>query len=260
MPHTGTRFMNNIFREGVNFSFISDFHLQQQHRLDYKLGMDEIVNKNMTRKWWEENVTPFYSDENKNSNKILFHYHHVNPYSNLPKLLKKNKPSIPVISSIRDPLLIINTMAWILYSLKNIHITEQSEEDRKDIANRVAIRLENILSIPKNNIFVLPVDLFETESEENRQIIISSMMKHCNIEVNNKILSMASMWNRIGDTGQTKKIHTRNRAEEQQLYKEAIINKDSDFLKEHFQIELACLSGYNKLRKQLIKIGYKPIW
>jgi len=247
LPYSGSRFINNIFRTGYGFDFIGDYHLQQRGRPNKSIHLDQLDCPPITRKWWNTTISPYYYGANTN---ILFHAHNFYINSKILSSLFKNKPEIPVITSIRDPLSIINTSIWTTYALTGRYIFNQTKAERKQRVEDIAMRLISILSIPRQNIYIFPIELGDKIKQKINNFTIDFKLR----KINNIFTKP------IGETTKTKALYTREHGKEFDYIKHAINIKDISLIKEYLKIELDCLSVFHNLRSKLINLGYHPIW
>ena len=258
IPHTGTRFMNNIFREGLdNIAFIGDLHVRQRGRKDQPL--ETLPCEGICHPWWQRNVLSYVTLDEL-SKTILFHTHHGNLNSNIIPALRNQKPDTKVISSIRNPLLIINTLIWTNYSMRGIHISNEPIEKRKERAHSVAALMENILSIPSEHIYLFPTDLIQAKPPGERFMETCGLINHCEIAVIKKIISLGKEWNVVGDTAKTKKLLEKDADKDFARYKKTIQSNNRDAIDEILGVELSCLKDHSELKDNLEKIGYSICW
>lgn len=249
--------MNNLFREGLdNLAFLGDFHIRQRGRIDQPL--EALPCTELSSSWWENNILSYAKPEEM-SKLLLFHAHHETIDSNIISALQK-KSDTKVISSIREPLLIINTLIWINYSLNGIHISEESIEDRAKRANYVAGLMEDILSVPEENIYLFPTDLIQAQSATNRLAQVEGLMNYCKLPTTKKIRELTLNWNLVGDTSKTKRLQQKNRGNEFTKFKQIIQLNNKENINKILNIELSCLETHSILRDNLRDIGYNICW
>ena len=258
IPHTGTRFMNNIFREGIdNLMFIGDLHVRLRGRGDPQL--DKLQCKEIGPAWWHKNVLKYTTPEEKASI-ILFHTHHGTLDSQIITALKNKKPDTQIISSLRNPLLIINTLIWTNYSLRGIHIKDESIEKRKERAHYTANLMENIFSIPSEHIFLFPTDLIQTQPPQERLHRVQELVDYCRVPMTKKITSLALEWDLVGDTAKTKKLLEKAKNKDFTRFKTIIQSNNYDKINKILDVELSCLKTHKILRSNLENIGYDICW
>jgi hypothetical protein len=258
IPNTGTRFMNNIFREGIDdLVFIGDLHIRQRGRKNIRL--DSLPCEGICPAWWERNVLSYATNEEL-AKIILFHTHHGEIESEIISSLRNKKPDTKVISSIRNPLLVINTSIWTHYSLKGIHLQNTSIEERKARAHYVANMMENILSIPQEHIFLFPTDLIQSQAPQERLQKVQELVGYCEMPMTKKIESLALQWNVVGDTAKTKRLRAKNKGRDITRFKNIIQSNNLDKINSILDVEISCLKNHKRLKDRLEDIGYSICW
>ena len=258
IPHTGTRFMNNILREGVdNLMFIGDLHAKLRGRGGPQL--ERLPCEGICPSWWQRNVLKYATPEELSSI-ILFHTHHGIRESEIITSLQTQKPDTKVISSLRNPLLIINTYIWINYSLKGIHLSNESFVKREKRVHDIAHLMENIFSVPSEHIFLFPTDLIQSQSPKEKLSRVQELMNYCEIPMTKKISKLALKWDIVGDTAKTKKLLEKTKGKDFTRFKNIIQSNDINEINKILDIELSCLKKYKTLKYNLEKLGYNICW
>jgi hypothetical protein len=259
VPHTGTRFLNNLFREGLDsITFLGDIHPQKRGR-----GKPHIDNKECQKidsSWWDKNILSFATKEEKAKNYLLFHAHHRNINSEIIAAARAQEPEIKIISSIRDPLLVINTAMWTKYALEGIHPEEETTDWREERAWHTTILLTNLLSLPQQHIYLFPTDLIQNKSKEDKLLALETLTMFCNITPTTKMKELITAWSPVGATDQARKLKEKERYSDFYKYKRIINSGEVKEIEKIMKIELACLSYRKELKSQMIALGYNPCW
>jgi hypothetical protein len=232
----GLEIDKNIYNN--KFSFEDD---------NYKSLSECIELEKVDKAWASKIFYQFLLPEEKHKNLYVLHNHCRQPYSNLIKNLQQKDSEIPIVSSMRDPLLSLLTLCNREYEDYSLFIRERpySRYGRVSIHSE---RFKSILSIKKENIYFLPTDLIIEKKDT-----VSALFTFCNINPTKKTSLYIEEWQ---PTNKTKYID-----QEVSFFKikEAIINKDKYYLDTFFKIEFNYMRTRDDLKTKLEELGYRDL-
>jgi hypothetical protein len=194
------------------------------------------------------------SEKLKGAGLLTFCSHIYQPGSVLLKSITENKPSIPCVSPMRDPLLRLNTnMFWN----NKYNVTSQSR--LKYIRNTVKMFME-LLSIPDEHRFLFPVDLYHVK-KDTKEKNCKELFEFCGLKPTQATEAFYNHWKPAHETT----THPANRAkvskkrEVFEANKSAILDKDIDALRRTMNPELTYLQRQEGLKRKLERYGYKSL-
>lgn len=215
----------------------------------------------MTKSWLRENMVNMASKEDQNADLTLCRTHRdcqTNTESPLLYSLRNHKPRVPVVCSMRDPLLSLFTNIARIMGELDLYL--QDEEVRGGMIKNVLQNRLDVLSIPDEHRFVLPVDIERTK--EQRTDVIHGFCDWCNVTPTHMTEDVAEYWapyNSIKDVAAAGKDKVLKDSTEFEKLKELYNNRDIEALKEIFDREIAYLEKQEDAKKAFEAVGYKDL-
>lgn len=264
ITHTGTSFLLSLIRSAY-YSKEDTFTIRDKNytKLGKVFDFNSFSHYELTKYWQYYNKLKYI--ENLNKYKLIIIHNHIN-VGNYPKVLDTLsvcKPDIPIVATIRDPLLSYNSRIWRWGKLNKM----TSIERYKFIKWRTKLFIK-ILEIPKNNIFLFPIDHPQAEQMSFSFNLVSGLFKLLNISFTDAAKNITYHWKPIGLT--TKDIQAFNKGAKHykgeyidtpRLIKEAILNKDKKTVMKYYDVEMKYLQTQDKLKKLMYNMGYRDlIW
>jgi hypothetical protein len=225
----------------------------------------------ITTKWFDKYITNLrhgpkpeqdgdLSNVDFNKIKILVaHDHHHKVGSQLIEGVRRNKPKVPFIVPMRDPLLSLHSKMW-----REVEIYNSADKDSKRLqrAEHCVDKYIDLLSVPEGHLFYIPIDTSHTDTEEGRIQLAKEAHQFAGIEFTDRAREFACRWKAKNTTqklvkGKDKEPHPRWEG-----LKKRYLAGDIEFVKKEMEIEFDYLRKQDKLKKLLQKIGYKelPWW
>jgi hypothetical protein len=243
IQHTGTHFVRDLIEKSAPENKIIRTARYDNLRAIERENrtIEESVN-------FTTNCLP--KDKKTNAELLIFFSHHFRRDTELYNSIKNKMPIIPVVCPMRDPLLHLNTkLFW----------TNRYNDDRlrKQQSDAAINRFTEILSLPDKHRFLFPVDIYSTKTtKEERTKLCKDLFEFCNIEQTERTIEFNNLWE---PAHQTKE---KSRSERKYKFlnnKEAIINKDIDYLETNMDIELKKLREAKDLKDKLRRYGYTDL-
>lgn len=261
ITHTGGTFLCNLIKSNFNekdFFWRGERFFQNRGR-DKRLEDNECSS--IDTNWLQNTCFKYLDTEERNTPNILIHGHYKNKHSPLmTKLLGPSSVQLPVIISLRDPLLSLNTSLWRHYAVNNESFQDWSIEKRESKIRDLIDRYINILYIPAERRFLFPVDIISNKNIEDKIFIANDLFKFCKIKMNKSALDYIYNWKPLGLTKNGTLLHTRdNGVELFNKSKKAIIENDKKELQKIFKIEYDILNQDKDLKNLLKSIGYSNL-
>lgn len=261
VQHTGTWFLINLLFTGQNnkSGLLPDFEAKQRGREDpYEIDKNlfsfeddiyisisecfpiEKVNKD----WLNRTFFNFLNEEEASSDLLIIHNHCRQPESELIKNLRITKPEIPIVSSMRDPLLSIFTL------IQREHKTYESFSKERTYTRLGRIvahsnRFLSILTLPKEHVFIFPIDIKEKEKN------IDNLFNFCSLEKTEKTFETIKGWKPVNKT-----------ETENNLFndiKSYIISKDIKQIEKYLKVEFDYLRTRKDLKTLLQNLSYEDL-
>lgn len=253
VQHTGTWFLIRMLRSACPRNKSKQCgdqwfrrHTDRDINVDNLYLADAPLDHSFFLKYGER-----YIDKNiSNIELLIMHGRHNRPGGNFMESLTKYKPSIPILIPMRDPLLAINSKLWREYKSWEEVLKWEKPEDRIARAKQFATCIEQMLSIPRDHAFVLPVDLKYTKDQ--RMLIGEKVCETCGIEFNEGIQEYVKNWGAENPTA-----NRDGMSKEFKIVKQAYAEKDKETLSRYLDIEMNYLSSRSSLKQKLREIGYK---
>jgi hypothetical protein len=190
------------------------------------------------------------------NNKIkFFASHHIIPNQPIYNMIMDGKCPIPVVTTLRDPILIANTFLY-RYIIKRTYPNYMIKWRReKEIERQVKVIHECIDMHNDSKTFLLPVDL-------NNKLLAGEIFDWCGIKKTTQSIRFIREWKSANTTQKViSDKFKKQEKESHQLIKEAVVKKDIDFVRNNLSIEFDYLNKQDDLKKKLQKIGYENlIW
>lgn len=207
-------------------------------------------------KFWSSRVRPLRQDGWKlgDVDLLILQAHHDN-MSNLYQTILKRKPEIPIVIPMRDPLLSLHSKNW---RAEEYHYNEVTPKQRTKRCNKWIQLYKNILNLPKNNVFILPIDIEQTKEEKIDTI--KRMANHIGIEFTEEMEEAAIRWGIVNDTEKLiRNTREREPAPKWENFKERYKERDIEHTKHFMDIEFDILRNDKELQRMLYNIGYRDL-
>jgi hypothetical protein len=192
---------------------------------------------------------------------VLQIHHRTN--SNLYRAIKKNKPEIPVVVPMRDPLLSINTRIWRETGAFGI-LTRENKWTREHRAKDQVDSLTRLLDLPKTHVHMVPVDIFRTDKQKIK--VYKDVIGGCNLTPLDTVEEEAAAWEPVNPTANgTYAQRTRHKVEDSGFIelKEDILSKNMEAVQRRIGIEVEVTrKALKPYIPKLKALGYKdlPWW
>ena len=280
VQHTGTFFCSFLIASSaprdrqLHFGSLYQRHIDMGHkRYDISAPFDfsdyAPVKDKITTEWFDQYITSLVSgpkpEQDADLSKVdldkvdilVAHDHHHKVGSRLIESVRQDKPEVPFIVPMRDPLLALHSKMW-----REVEIYNNPDRDVKRIqrATRCVDLYVDLLSVPEGHLFYLPMDTERTE--EGRIKLAKKAHAFAGIEFNARAEKWAKRWRAKNTTGKL----VRNRGKEPDVrwekLKEDYLAGDMEFIETEMKIELDYLREQSELKELLQKVGYKelPWW
>lgn len=246
--HTGTHFLNDL----IETSTPRDYILQPETYILKKLGVS--AREKHTLKQFINFSTSFIPNTQINKAQLVIFWSHIyQPNSILLKDITKNKPFIPCISPMRDPLLRLNTnMFW------NNKYNINNNSRLQYIKNSVQMFLE-LLSIPDEHRFLFPVDIQNIKPEKRKDY--KDLFGFCSLSPTKRTTDFLEKWEPSHETKKHPAKSTKTSAKRIlfETNKKAILEKDIDTLIQTMKLEFEYLQKQETLKRKLEQYGYRDL-
>lgn len=262
VEHTAGSFTGELLR-GLSPSnvWLGDAHMMQRGR---KKGLDAYRCRNFNDAWLKKYLLDYLTASESEVDFVMFSAHHSVPGSNLVKALVKAPLPLPVVSSVRDPLLVVHTKLWRECAIQGIALEDVSVEYRQELVRKYADLVHDILSVPNGHMFILPVDLVGMQSRETRLAWVKRMLKFCGLPVismdiakYHELVDRAHQWARVGDTRMSTHII---RAGLQKPFVESrryIYRKNKKGIQKYMPYEFNYLNTRDDIKAKMETLGYR---
>lgn len=256
--HTGTWFSCSMIEKtnkrvlSRSDSWVKEF---------YKKRIEEMkTNEKCTQKYWQETTRILKQDDwSLDSLDILVLQAHHDKHSRLMNVISKNKPEVPIVIPIRDPMLSLHSKIWRGVEYHD-NDAANSNETRKRRCKKWIDAYKRILSLPKENVFLMPIDNEDSKDETKRIQVVKNLCKHCDIEFTEQMKSNAQEWGKVNTTNKLiKKSKKKDPAPRWKDFKSKYEEGNIKHTKAIMGIEFEMLRKDKKLRKMLCDIGYKDL-
>jgi len=195
-----------------------------------------------------------YIDKNilKNTELLIIHGHHNRQGGNFYTALKNHKPKLPILIPIRDPLLSINSKLWREYRTWNEINKWETKEDRIARAKQFADSMLDMLNIPNNHVYMLPIDIKYTKKQKIN--IGKSIFDFCSLNFTDNSKEYILNWEKQNNTISKIK-NLDNFLEIKTAYKE----KNMKILEKYLGYEIETLQKQQNLIKLFKEKGYEQL-
>lgn len=260
--HTGGTFLCNLFVENFtkeSFVWHGDAYCKQMGRA---YVLDEYQDKIdvITEEWFISQTIEYFEEEYKQKDVVLYSHHFKNPTGPFVTSLKNNKPEIKIVSSLRDPLLIINTFIWWDFAYNGTLLNDMEDIVRFRRADNTAKAVNSLLDVPPENMFILPVDLLATKDDKTKYETVKQMFDFCEIDISESGIDNILGWKKRNNTSGSWHLKQQNGVESFKKHKQLLESKNRDKIQRSMSIEFDRLNSDKELTEKLIKLGYDPIW
>jgi hypothetical protein len=208
--------------------------------------------------WLENSYTNFVPEERKNQSLAVYHGHHFNSGSPLCLYLKDNADRpFPIVTSIRDPLLAIQTLIWREYN-SYLSFSLESLEERLERTIQHTNIINDLLSLP--NIFYFPID--QTNSTVERTLKTIELFNFCGLKLSDRTKKFIQDWE-PHNTTKDWVFHPKGQFSSAvfECIKKEIAAGNKEFVKEILSIEFNYLHTRDDLKEKFSRLGYSDmIW
>lgn len=252
--HTGTWFTCSMI-EKTDLECIarSDAWLVEK----YNKTIENIkCDKNCSKRFWTYKTELLRQEDwsLEDIDLLILQAHH-DKISNLYQTIKRNKPEVPVIVPMRDPLLSLHSKNW---RAEEYHENDITEEQRARRCEKWIQLYKNILTLPEDHIFLFPIDLKETKEEKIRRV--KDMTEYIGISFSEEMSRAAADWNKVNDTENVIiNVKEKTPAPRWENFKEKYKQRDIEHSKYFMGIEFNMLNKDIELQEMLYNIGYRDL-
>jgi hypothetical protein len=193
--HTGTWRIAHLLEAAEKNSFITIpanlFHEAKGIPLDPSIEVRIAQDNKDIKRYLEENFTALI--RHGDLDLVVFHTHYEETESGLTASVIGHKPTLPVVTPMRDPFLSLNSRIWRDFNTLEAY-TSISVDDRLNYIKHHIDLFERILSAPKDHLFVFPIDL------PGRQQRYEDMFAFCGLQRNATTDLMVKEWRQVNKT------------------------------------------------------------
>jgi len=271
IQHTGTYFASATIaaaydkKHQLRIGSLWDKHKKLKHTRFVDTGPIEISDftkpaETVNDSWFDQAVTSVCTPEDLANKKIIVgHEHHHKAKSWLIAALSKAPAKVPIIIPMRDPLLSLHSKLWREDEQHN----NPNETDNKARVRRLKswiARYIEILSIPKEHIFLLPIDAQQSKTESGRLQLIQDMYSYCKVPFNEKAEIAALAW---APANKTFNLITRLQEKvpkpQWEHFKKQYLERDIQHTKAFMSLEFDELRKQDRLKRLMEKAGYQDV-
>ncbi len=226
--------------------------------------IEDFSDKPLDQNWKKEFVNIIPDHYFPSSGNFLLQSHHRNNISLMYQNLLVHKPTIKIIIPVRDPLLSINSRIW--RERGSLEAFQKEEEPFRVL--RVKDQLDSffdLIKIPKEHVFFLPIDTEAMADEEYRSNYCRKMLDFCELKPNNKFDKAVKEWGRVNNTNggkyPQKAIHRFGLDDPAfEKIRQAIIDKDLELTETYLDFEINYLKEiYSDYIGPMKELGYKNL-
>jgi hypothetical protein len=240
IENTGGSHTGYFLQEAMDAPWIGDEYLMARGQ---KCFLDDT---NASSTWLRDSVLAHCENRFNSDSLFLLSAHHYEPNSNLMRTIKDIP--IPIVVTIRDPLLVIHTWLWRDAFYKKIDIAQLDTSYCLNKTIKLCALLCDFLSINLPNVYKLCIEQVSYSS-------LSNLMKHVGLSVNDSVIHKYSRDRGIGDTSVNLEI--RDRFLEM---KKIIMSNDRRAIQELFPEVYNYLSSSDHLRDLYRQHGYTDLF
>jgi hypothetical protein len=195
--HTGTWFLIRLLETSTEkwTDVAGDANLTRKGR-PYK--MEECPVSSINKQWYRKNIEQYFPNLEQEKELIVIHGHHFSLISKFPKTIADQKPTIPIVIPLRDPLKAVVSLCWRRYKDYDRFITNSSEEERIGRADVHLERIKQLIKISSENAFLFPIDLYDKSSKEEKEIgrntQVRKLFNFCSLPITKKTKKYLKRW------------------------------------------------------------------
>lgn len=259
--HTGTWFTCSMI-EKTNKGVLSRSDSWIRESYD-RIIEDMNIDRYCTQQYWNNIIQNLsQNDWSLDDIDILILQAHYKNGNQLYKRILKYKPEIPIIIPIRDPILSLHSKIWRgveFHENLDVGLNEVRIQRCKDWINAY----KRILTLPKEHVFLLPIDNEDSKREESRIQTAKNMASFCDIDVTEDMILNAINWGKVNDTNTLiNKKKNKNPADKWENFKTKYAERDINFVKTVMSHEFKLLNKDIELQRLLYNVGYRdlPWW
>jgi hypothetical protein len=275
--HTGTWFVINLLRTANSNSnrVLADNAVRLRGRILHKnyeknnpfayiddkvLSEAELAESSESKKGylgtgWLKRTFLNYTTEEENSVGLLILHNHCKQFdSTLIKYLRIKNPVIPVVTSVRDPLLAIITLVWREYGKIDKFVTEHPYMRLGRVVAHVK-RIENLLFLPAGRVFLFPIDAKNID----KSLLCKNLFDHCGLVQTEDTERYIQDWKPQNETKNWDLFKSDYEIDKFEEIKRDILNGKDDLVKEYFKIEFDYLKTCDNLKISLKNLGYENL-
>jgi len=285
IQHTGTFFAGYIISLGFPkdrrvypFGSLAERHQKLGHLPTNSAPIRDFSDycptndKKITAEWFDKYVVSLVTDhysaikdelysniDLENIDLFIAHEHHHRPGTQLLESLKKHKPdNVSFIIPMRDPLLSLHTKLWREYEVYK-HPETATPKFREELATRWIKLYHDFLQLPKENIFLFPIDTPDLCNEKSRIKLCENAYKFCNISFGDTPKNAAIKWKLRNSTLVAAIDRNETSAPVWTEFKEAYKTRNIGYVKDRLGIEFSILQKSESLKKLLEQVGYRDL-
>lgn len=282
IQHTGTFFCSFLIASSVprenqlHFGSLYQRHIDMGHkRHDISAPFDfsdyAPVRDKITVEWFDQYITSLRHGPKPEQDAdlsavdlekidiLVAHDHHHKVGSQLIENVRRNKPEVPFIVPMRDPLLSLHSKMW-----REAEIYDKPDKDSKRMqrAMRCVDLYVDLLSVPDGHLFYLPMDTDRTNTEEGKIQLAREAHEFAGIEFTDRARKFACKWKAKNTTKKLVKNKGREPDARWGELKKNYLAGNIDPVKKAMKIEFEYLHEQDELKELLQKVGYKelPWW
>ena len=273
IQHTGTYFASATIsaayplEKQLRVGSLWERHRQRGHKRFVDTSPIELSDftkpeQTIDSSWFDQAVTSVCTPEElAGKNIIVGHEHHHKAQSWLIKAIANAPPKIPIIIPMRDPLLSLHSKLWREDEQHN-NPNEMDDESRIRRLSGWIERYIEILSIPQNHAFILPIDASQSKSKNGRLKLIQDMYCYCGVPFNDSARDATLAWE---PDNKTADLIARVKADgphpHWEHFKQRYALGDVVSTRAFMALEFDELNKQTKLKELLQKVGYrKMLW
>jgi hypothetical protein len=271
IQHTGTFFASHTIasaypgKQQLRIGSLYEKHQKLGHKRYVKTGPIELSDfikpsERIEEDWTDQAITSVCTPEQLAGKKIIIgHEHHHKAKSWMIESVTKYKPAVPIIVPMRDPLLSLHSKLW----RANEEHHNKSWDSAGTRTNRLKSWVERyteLLLIPKEHVFILPIDAQQSETSEGRIQLIQDMFEFCEVPFNDSALKTTNKWAPQNRTHNL--ISRRNEKGPKprwEKFKEQYLAKNIPHTKKFMQLEFDLLHKEKRLKELMQKVGYRDL-
>lgn len=274
VQHTGTFFTSAMLaagfhkEEALRIGSLWTKHKKLGHKQYIKTKPTELSDftkpsEKIRARWFDEGVLSVCKESQLAGKKIVIaHEHHHKPGSWFIKSLARKKPEVKIVIPMRDPLLSLHSKLW-REDEEHKNPNEMSDTSRYKRLDKWIQAYTEMLSLPREHAFLLPIDTEQSKTEQGRIKLIKRMHDFCDLNFNEKAKKKALEWKPQNRTyNLIEKIGDSPPKPQWENFKERYLDGDIKHTRSFMSLEFDVLAEQEKLKKLMKQAGYKnlPWW